>query len=82
MKEPAALAPVDCSWARAAALPLVEEADEVLGRGQDLVGVVVDGDPELADVEGALAQHVARAVDEGFAEGAVGDEKMPIMRPF
>jgi len=54
---------------------LVEEADEVLGHRQDGVRVVVDRHAELAQVERALAEHVARRVDERLAEGAVGDDE-------
>ena len=45
-----------------------------LGRiGWSDVGMALRGG--LGDLGRALVEHVARALDEGFAEGGVGDEK-------
>src|SRR5258706_122835 len=57
------------------ALPLVEEANEVLGHRQDLVRVVMDRDADLPQEERPFAEHVARRMDQRFAERAVGHDE-------
>src|SRR5258706_11536002 len=57
------------------ALPLVEEADQILGHRKDGFGVVVDRHAQLPQEERALAENVARRVDQRLAEGAVGNDQ-------
>src|SRR5712671_3722314 len=55
----------------------VELARELLGLGQDRVGIVVDRHAQLLYLQGPLAEHVARSVDKRLAQRAVRDDEYP-----
>src|SRR6266581_8674689 len=55
----------------------VELARELLGLGQDRVGIVVDRDAQLLYLQRPLAEHVARSVDERLAQSPVRDDEYP-----
>src|SRR5258706_15103370 len=57
------------------AVAFVELAHEVGGLRQDRRRVVVDRDADLAHAQWALAEHVARRMDQRLAEGAVRDNQ-------
>ena len=53
----------------------VEIAHQVVSQRQDGVDVVMHGHAQLAQLQRALAHHVAGAVDEALAKGAVRDDE-------
>jgi hypothetical protein len=57
------------------ALARIDQLHHLAGQRQGVERIVLAGDAELGDLRRALVEHVAGALDEGFAQAAVGDEK-------
>src|SRR5580765_931750 len=53
----------------------VQLPKQVTGPGQERIGIVVQRHPHLTHLLRPLAENVARAVHQRFAEGAVGDDQ-------
>ena len=57
------------------AIALVELAHQLDRLRQDLLRIVVNGHADLHEVQRPAAQHMAGAVNQALAQGAVGDDE-------
>ena len=57
------------------AFAIVDRGDHPAGERQGVGGILARRQAELAEQRRALVEDVADALDQRFAEGAVGDEK-------